>query len=498
MSVEPIGRGAPAPLSFDHLRRLSDDTGLLEHALGRVPRRREGYTTDDNTRALWLVTEWLSLREEAGLSGADVRLLEELAGVYLAFLLWNQEEDGWWHNNVAYDRTWEPEERSHDCQGRAVWACADAWIRLPLKERGTAYFMLQRALRTLDGIESLRGQAYALAACAHLLEAAEAGAIECPAEWTSQLAHHLVRLEKSLVSAFRSQADGQWDWFEPVMTYANGLLPWALLRACRVTGHPEALETGLRSLRFLLRCMTAPEGWLRPVGNAGWAAPGSVSRWDQQPLELFKLALALDEAETALRRLDGAAGGAAAGAAGGGTGAVPGGVADVAAEGAVTRGAANIALESAVTRGAAGVATEDAAAGGLAGIAAEDAAAGGLFGVAGGAAADVTAGRAAAAAAGGVASRAAAVATVGMAGAVSPEVRSLPAALDRLREMKMRCLQWFDGYNDLGVPMADPWDGSCSDGLQADGPNRNCGAEATISYLMTRALCLKGRAADGG
>jgi len=45
--------------------------------------------------------------------------------------------------------------------------------------------------------------------------------------------------------------------------------------------------------------------------------------------------------------------------------------------------------------------------------------------------------------------------------------------------------------------MADPWDGSCSDGLQADGPNRNCGAEATISYLMTRALCMKGRAADG-
>jgi len=76
-------------------------------------------------------------------------------------------------------------------------------------------------------------------------------------------------------------------------------------------------------------------------------------------------------------------------------------------------------------------------------------------------------------------------------------VRSLPAALAGLREMKMRCLLWYDGYNDLGVPMADPWDGSCSDGLQADGPNRNCGAEATISYLMTRALCMN-RVEGGG
>jgi len=492
MSVEPVGRGAAAPLSFDHLRRLSDDTGLLEHALGRVPRRREGYTTDDNARALWLATEWLSLRDKAGLSGADVRLLGELAGVYLAFLLWNQEEDGWWHNNVAYDRTWEPETRSHDCQGRAVWACADAWVRLPLKERGTAYFMLQRALGTLDGIASLRGQAYALAACAHLLEPGARGAVELSADWEARLWRHLLRLEKNLVRAFRSRADGRWDWFEPVMTYGNGLLPWALLRGYRVTRRPEALETGLRSLRFLLRCMTAPEGWLRPVGNAGWARPGAVSRWDQQPLELFKLALALDEAESALLRLDGTkhgtAGGAAGRVAGGWSGCPAAGMGNRSGNGAasgLTTGKSTGAPLKAAS-GAPGLAA------GAGGRAAYDAADEWTAGPAYGSAASPTViltDTAVAGESGRLAGRPAAGAP--------PEVRSFPAALAGLREMRMRCLQWFDGYNDLGVPMADPWDGSCSDGLQADGPNRNCGAEATISYLMTRALCLKGRAADG-
>ena len=492
MSVEPVGRGAAAPLSFDHLRRLSDDTGLLEHALGRVPRRREGYTTDDNARALWLATEWLSLRDKAGLSGADVRLLGELAGVYLAFLLWNQEEDGWWHNNVAYDRTWEPETRSHDCQGRAVWACADAWIRLPLQERGTAYFMLQRALGTLDGIASLRGQAYALAACAHLLEAGAKGAVELPADWEARLWRHLLRLERNLIRAFRSRADQRWDWFEPVMTYGNGLLPWALLRGYRVTRRPEALETGLKSLRFLLRCMTAPEGWLRPVGNSGWARPGAVSRWDQQPLELFKLALALDEAESALLRLDGATHGTAGVMAGRVAGGLSGGL----AEGMASRGV-NGAASGLTTDESTGLSPD--AASGATGLAAgagvrtaHDAADGWSTGPAYGSAASTTVIIRDPVVAGGngrLAERAAA-------GAL-PELRSLPAACANLREMKMRCLQWFDGYNDLGVPMADPWDGSCSDGLQADGPNRNCGAEATISYLMTRALCMKGRAADG-
>ncbi len=289
--------------SFAHLRRLTDDTGLLEHALGRIPRRREGYTTDDNARALWTATEWLSFGERT-IGAENAAELGRLADVYLAFMLWAQEDGGWFLNNFAYDRTLEPEEISHDCQGRSIWACADAWIRLEGPRRETARTIFERSLPTFGRIESLRGQAFAMAACAHVLEASRDGAIDLPLDVKSEMRHHLERLEAVLCQAYRNFSAPDWRWFEPAMTYSNGVLPWAMLRTYRFTKRPETYRVGIESLAFLVEAMTAEEGWLRPIGNEGWCTndSGEVSRWDQQPLEMFKLALALEEA-AAVERL---------------------------------------------------------------------------------------------------------------------------------------------------------------------------------------------------
>jgi hypothetical protein len=286
--------------SFAHLRRMTDDTGLLEHALGRIPRRREGYTTDDNARALWTATEWLSFNDAT--IASDTRdELTRLADIYLAFMLWAQEDDGWFLNNFAYDRTLEPEEVSHDCQGRSIWACADAWIRLKGPHRETARVVFERTLPTFSRIDSLRGQAFAMAACAHVLQADGEDRLDLPLDVKSELHHQLIRLESQLCGAFRDFSDPQWRWFEPALTYSNGVLPWAMLRAYRFTRRSETYRTGIESLSFLIEAMTAEEGWLRPIGNDGWCTSDSEasSRWDQQPLELFKLALALEEAALA-------------------------------------------------------------------------------------------------------------------------------------------------------------------------------------------------------
>lgn len=300
MSVNKSGVSAASIPSFAHLRRLTDDTGLLEHALGRIPRRSEGYTTDDNARALWLVTEWLSF-DEVKRDPATTAALTELAEIYMAFLLWNQGEEGWWHNNIAYDRTPEREERSgiHDCQGRAVWAAVNAWTRLEGALPDTAHIIVQRAMPTLGRIDSRRGQAFVMSACAHLIEAEQRGAIRLPDSWRSEITAHMEMYERILNEAFRHLVQDNWYWFESAMTYSNGLVPWAMLRTWRLTGREETLRHGLSSLSFLLDTMTTPEGWLRPVGNNGWGSPGQVSVWDQQPLEIFKLALALEEAAVA-------------------------------------------------------------------------------------------------------------------------------------------------------------------------------------------------------
>jgi len=405
-------RQAPLP-SFAHLRRLTDDTGLLEHALGRVPRRREGYTTDDNARALWTATEWLSFGEQT-IGEENARELERLADVYLAFMLWAQEDNGWFLNNFAYDRTLEPEEISHDCQGRSIWACADAWIRLSGPRRETARTIFERTLPTFGGIDSLRGQAFAMASCAHVLQASQEGAIDLPLDVKRELQHHLTRLEAVLCRAYRDFSVASWRWFEPAMTYSNGVLPWAMLRTYRFTRRPETYRVGTESLLFLVEAMAAEEGWLRPIGNEGWCTNDSdaVSRWDQQPLEMFKLALALREATVVDRlaehensRLVGSARGHGAG------------------DSSADRGGVRPAVlgRSALEEGF----------------------------------------------------------------ALGGRQRCNYAALRDL------CRDWFYGANDLRVPVADPEDGSCCDGLTPYGPNINCGAEAALSYLMTEALCLR-------
>lgn len=408
-NCHPLRPEALAP-SFTHLCRLTDDTGLLEHAMGRIPRRREGYTTDDNARALWTTTEWLSFDEET-ISLSDRSELIRLTDIYLAFMLWTQNEDGWWLNNFAYDRTLEPEEISHDCQGRSIWACADAWIRLKGPHRETARILVERAIPTLNRIDSLRGQAFAMATCAHLLEASIDGDIVLNESMRHELNHHLTRLENLLNGAFRHFSDDNWRWFEPAMTYSNGVLPWAMLRTYRFTERSETLNTGIESLTFLLELMTAEEGWLRPIGNESWGNSESVSRWDQQPLEMFKLALALEEAALAMKVLEQHSHGRLVGSAKG----------------------------------------------------------------------------------------------IGSNSALSDEdytVRKTKLGQSSLslgnyshyRAMRNLCRDWYFGDNDLRVPVVDPEDGSCCDGLTKHGPNINCGAEATISFLMTQALCQK----DGG
>jgi hypothetical protein len=398
-----------APPSFEHLRRLTDDTGLLEHALGRIPRRKEGYTADDNARALWTVTEWLKLGPDA-VTAEDRSLLMRLADVYLSFLVWSQNENGWWHNNIGYNRLPEPEELSHDCQGRAFWSCADAWIRLDCPIRETARFVVERTMPTLGRIESHRGQAFTMAACAHLLEAADRQKIALASSIRSELEHHLERLEQLLNRAYNHFSTEQWQWFEPAMTYGNGVLPWAMLRTYRYTRHPESLNTGAASLACLLKIMTAPEGWLRPIGNEAWCSPSGVSRWDQQPLEMFKLALALEEAALAQETAS--------------------------AEAATRLVSATAAFGEMLTKRNA------------------------------------------------------------LDRAPIDGETTYSRDQSRFRAIRDQCKSWYYGANDSQTSLVDPADGSCCDGLTRHGPNINCGAEATISYLMTEALCRKQATTD--
>jgi len=298
-------------VGFRHLQRLTDNVGLLEHAHYLIPRREEGYTTDDNARALWCVLWWLPLLPPGPLA----ERLENLADTYLAFLRWNQLEDGTFYNNIDYARRREPEEPSDDCFGRTLWALSYAVSHAPNANfRQLALDLLDKALPNVQRLRAPRGMAYALAACVQLARANRTAlrptmeatgtprwpAVPAAAAREPDVGEQDVisELAGRLAALYEKSAEAGWRWYEPVMTYSNGLLPWAMLAAGDWLRHERFIQIGIESLDFLIAIMQhSSEGFIEPVGNRQWCTKTARSVWDQQPVDVFKLALALHEAQ---------------------------------------------------------------------------------------------------------------------------------------------------------------------------------------------------------
>jgi hypothetical protein len=278
---------------------MTDSTGILEHAKGRMPNRKEGYSTDDQARALWACVEWMAAGEEvrgeadaalpaeAGPANApaspDMELLDRLAETYLAFMQWAQLQDGRFQNDYAYDRTAEEGEPSDDCLGRCLWACANVVVRRPeARYAFAAEEMLLRAMEPAWEMDSPRGTAYALAAFGLLTRSGF--------DW--DVRPLIRRMAGKLEGIYRASASDEWRWYEPVLTYSNALLPWGMFWAYEIEQRPEWLEIAQTSLDFLIRQSTSEAGHIRPVGNRGWCSADYRAEWDQQPIDVMKLALA--------------------------------------------------------------------------------------------------------------------------------------------------------------------------------------------------------------
>ncbi len=271
-----------SPVSFKHLVRLTDDTGILEHALGSIPRRKEGYSTDDQARALWVCLEWSDFAD-----GADAEMLQRLTDTYLAFLLWAQGENGHFHNNFAFDRTPENETPSDDCLGRCLWACALAMTKWKEQERQIpAKDLFTKALPQVERLHYPRGWAYALSAFS----------LSARHSLPFSLAVWIDRLAARLTECYRQHAKQGWHWFEPVLSYSNGVIPWALLWGYEILQREELLTVARDSLDFLIEMSLNEKGQIRPVGNHGWCTPRQRAIWDQQPIDVMKLALAAAKA----------------------------------------------------------------------------------------------------------------------------------------------------------------------------------------------------------
>ncbi len=260
---------------FDHLDRMTDSTGLIQHAIYNVPRRESGYTTDDNARALRLCARLWCYHQ-------DERMLSRVT-TYLSFLEYARSSRGGFHNFLSYDRRWLDAEGCGDCQGQAVRSLAEVLgSSLPDDYRALARELIESVLPTLADLRSLRAQAYVVLAWGHLW-AADVKDIE-PLENVAWLA------AKRLTESYQRSARMDWPWFESRLTYANAVLPHALFIAGSRWPTESFLGTAEASFAFLDRATTA-EGVFWPIGNDGWYPHGEEKvRYDQQPVEAITMA----------------------------------------------------------------------------------------------------------------------------------------------------------------------------------------------------------------
>lgn len=262
-------------IDLRHLDRMTDSTGLIQHAIYSVPRRESGYTIDDNARALRLcVSLWA--REP------DEHMLGRIA-IYLSLLEYARRPGGGFHNLMSYQRQWLGTDATGDCQGQAVRALAEV-LASPLPEgyRMLARELIDASLPTLAELRSLRAQAYVVLAAAHLR--------------TNEM-HGLPKLEpvahaaaRHLVDCYQRSKRPGWHWYESRLTYANAVLPHAMYAAASIWPDEAFLPIASESFAFLAR-QTARDGVFWPIGNNGWFSHGEPrAEYDQQPIEAVTMA----------------------------------------------------------------------------------------------------------------------------------------------------------------------------------------------------------------
>lgn len=270
-------------IRLGHLRLLTDDTGILQHATFTTPDRRYGYTTDDNARALILtIMNWKLFKDEEILP-----LLQK----YLSFLNYAlNEESGRVRNFMDYDRHFVEEMGSEDSHARTLWALGTAVAYSPTDSIvGLTAQTFQQILPVCESFTSPRAWAYSiLGALAYLKRFG--------GDREAQRIHTI--LAERLLRSFVDNGSRDWPWGENIVTYDNARLPQALIAAGHYLGKDDMRDHGLRSLEWLLEIQTDPQGGhLSLIGNNGWLKrKGKQARFDQQPIEATALIDACYEA----------------------------------------------------------------------------------------------------------------------------------------------------------------------------------------------------------
>ena len=265
-----------------HLRTLTDDTGILQHARYATPDRHHGYCTDDNARALIATAMyWDQTHDDEGL---------DLMQRYLSFLAHALDDKlGRFKNFMSYDRKWSEVIGSEDSHSRALWGLGMGVALCPHESMiALATQLFLRALPVVENFSSPRAWAFAIVGIHGYLRRYGGD---------SEARRHRAVLTERLANHFTNHMSGEWLWCEDVVTYANAKLPHALLMSGKWLNRGDVIDIGKAALGWLHDIQTTNGGMLSIIGTNGWYSRGQdMAQFDQQPIEAHAMVDACIEA----------------------------------------------------------------------------------------------------------------------------------------------------------------------------------------------------------
>jgi glycosyltransferase involved in cell wall biosynthesis len=276
----------PEP-SLEHLIKLTDDTGLYQHAKYTIPNRKHGYTTDDNARAVIVLSKYY-----AQYTGPEAL---KLFDIYLSFILHAQNSDGTFRNFMNFDRTWLKDEPANDAFGRVLWAFGAVMVNPPSSSYlSTIKDCFDRSVEHINK-QYPRGMAYSILGMSDYLK-------QFPG--ASDIKRQLEIAAEGLVTQYEENHHPDWHWFEDTLNYDNAVLPHAIFVAGLTLDNKKYISVAEKTCKFLLN-NTFNGDHFSFIGCNGWYERGKIkAQFDQQPIEAVGTVMMLGAAYDATQKSD--------------------------------------------------------------------------------------------------------------------------------------------------------------------------------------------------
>lgn len=272
-------------INLNHFKNLTTDFGMIQFSIINQPDLDSGYTIDDNARALVAMCQHYQLTNDE----ADLEYINR----HFNFIKFCFQSNGRFLNYVDVNQqfTKQNSENLDDANGRTIWALGyliSIANILPAELNDKAELLMQKALENVREIHSTRAMAF-------IVKGIYYSGLNKKSIQNKSLVQHFAN---QLVQMYKHEAKQDWLWFESYLTYANSILPEAMLCAYLTTGDIVYRDIAKKSFDFLLSKIYSKQK-IKVISNKGWLINGEEPDLEkvggEQPIDIAYTILALSK-----------------------------------------------------------------------------------------------------------------------------------------------------------------------------------------------------------